>query len=388
MDIIKRLEELERSNEAQRNKAKEDIDAAQKSIDAAQQSLVAADKTAVTLGQLKDVVEEKKGLDEKIERLLAEIDIEGYNNDQEKSKSKKDKKGLITGLLIGAGVTGLILGGVKLVKEAKIGNFTLVNNKTVSDTVNNNGNRGLFSYNYKDNVALLNKEDGEVLTTNKFNELTTVLTNDLRTRGLNISDGDVRKFMMIVHIDKLAETNKDLIVEIMGEQTADEVKQDAYKVIGEIVMYNYNTYYTENKTDNFIRISNYVFGTKSSDVLKKVEERVDLISKEKDNNKLNYLVTNLLRDLTNPASELSYTEDGIGFAMQISLEPVRGLFGMDMRGKNLLDKTNKDLIKYFVSYAGDGEEYVNNNILNGHIRNIADLMSECQSKTDSKKLTK
>lgn len=382
MDFIKEIEELKKQNEIKQSEAQKNIDKANEAIKLANEQLAESKEQSEKLAEAERIAKERKELDEKMENIFNSIT--GKNNAVETKETKKESsKGLIAGLLI---FTTLISGaaGYSLCKSEKAGTFKLFGNNINNN--NNNNNNSVLGYDYDNNVVLLNTEDQEKLTTDEFNKLTEKLIKDLRDKKLNISDGDVEKFMMLVHIDKLAETNFDLIKKIMGNQNADEVQQDAYKVIGEIVMYNYNTYYTENKTDNFIRISEYVFGTKSKDVVAKVENRIDEISKAKDNKELNYLITNLLRDLLNPTSELSYTEDGIGYALQASLEPVRGLFGMDLYGKNLLDKTNKDLIKYFVPYAGDEQEYVDNNVLNGHILNIHDILTKCQ--TNNKTLVK
>lgn len=376
MDFIKEFEEMKKQNDAKEMEAKKNIELAKSAISIAEEQLKETKEQKNKFDEMERLVLEKNKLDQDLANLINEFN--GRSNVQEDLNNKKGNnngKGFVAGLVICA---TLISGaaGYALAKTEKGGTFKLFNAKTTNDSKNNSNQ--VLGYNYDENVALLNEEDKEVLTTTEFNKLTTKLTEDLRAKKLNISDGDVEKFMMIVHIDKLAETNKDLIKSIVGTQTADEVQQDAYKVIGEIVMYNYNTYYTENKTDNFIRISEYIYGSKSKDVVSKVEKIVDEISKAKDNKELNYLVTNLLRDLLNPTSELSYTEDGIGYALQISLEPVRGLFGMDLYGKVLLDDTNKDLIKYFVPYAGDEQEYIDNNVLNGHILNIHDILVECE----------
>ena len=54
---------------------------------------------------------------------------------------------------------------------------------------------------------------------------------------------------------------------------------------------------------------------------------------------------------------------------------------MDLYGNVTLNETNAELIKYFVPYAGDEEEYKKNNMLTGYIQDINDILVVCPGYT-------
>lgn len=242
-----------------------------------------------------------------------------------------------------------------------------------------------YSFNYDGSAVITTDENYVELTTEEFENLVSLRIKEFEELKLNLSREDVIKYAMIVNCDKLSQDNKDLVSLIVGEQEADEIQQDAYKVTGAVVMYNYNIWYKEGKTDNFIRLSNFIFDEEARNKAATIEKRVDEIALSvNDKDKMNELVHALLLDLTNPESELSYLESGVTFAVQTVLEPVRGLFGMDLYGNITLNETNAELIKYFVPYAGDDQVYMDNNMLTGALQDIHNILADCPNHTLSK----
>lgn len=231
------------------------------------------------------------------------------------------------------------------------------------------------------------EEKYEVLTTEEFEKLTSDALKQISDRGITLDESDVIKFMAIINIDKLSQDNTDLLAAIVGNQNPDEVKLDAQKVMGALVMYNYSTYFSEGNNENFIKVSDFIFDKEEKEKAIEIENRVNEIGVNKDKTVvMNELVHSLLRDMLDPTNRLSYVESGTGFGLQLTLEPVRGLYGMDKDFMNItLDYTNADLIKYFVPYAEDEQEYEDNALLTGYIRNINDILNDC---TKSKTLTK
>ena len=243
-----------------------------------------------------------------------------------------------------------------------------------------------YEYDYSNNAAVVKGEDYVELTTDAFETLVSLKVKELNDKGVNIASEDIIKYAMLVNLDKLAQDNVGLINTIVGEQQADEIQEDSYKFTGAVVMYNYNIWYTEGSTKNFIRISDMIFDEEARLKVLEIENRIDEIAlaSKTDVKKMNELITKLLRDLLDPECELSYLESGVGFALQIMLEPIRGLWGMDLYGNIVLDETNAELIKYFVPYAGDEEKYTDNNMLNGYIQDIHNLLTDCPKHTKTK----
>ena len=372
-EALKKVEERKQYAEDTKFEAEQVIEEAKQTITEAKEEIKELYQTVTKLQKA------KKKQDEANKECDEALEAAGY----EKNDKKKNNKGLVKGIVIGATAISLIVGGYHLVKNSKklFGNSkpgtqnSSTNTESAKETVK-------YSYNYEENVVTVNNEEYVELTTEEFEKITSLKIKELSDKGVNLSSEDIIKYMMIVNCDKLAQDNKELINEVMGEQSSDEIQQDANKFVGAVVMYNYNIWYKEGSTRNFIRVSDTIFDKEAREKVVKIERRVDQISlyiKNKD--KVNELVNDLLKDLLDPTNELSYLESGVGYSLQIILEPVRGLFA-----DGLLNEENTNLIKYFVPYASDEEEYKKNNMVTGYIKDIKDILSDCL--VDGKKLTK
>ena len=231
------------------------------------------------------------------------------------------------------------------------------------------------------------ESDYVVLTTDAFEALTASRIKDAKDKGITIKESDIVKFTAIVNNDKLAQDNPELLASIKGDQTTDEMKQDGYKVIGAYTMYNYNLYFAEGNSNNFIKISPFIFDEDEKAKAIEIENRVEEIAKSASNTEeMNALVNKLIKDMLNPTNELSYVESGVGFGLQLVLEPVRGLYSMSKDFMtSRLNETNADLIKYIVPYAGDEQEYVDNALLTGYVRDINANLNECTKGTSRSK---
>lgn len=336
--------------------------------------------------------EKRREIEKKLAEEEARIEAERIKREEKENKKRERKekrrnfwyswKGIVAAIVAAAvTLTGghFIAAGIsKVVEKNKDNNSSqgsLDNSETKDDSTK-------YSYNYDENVVVVNDEEYKELTTEDFENVSAIKIKELSDKGLNLNSEDIIKFMMIVNCDKLAQDNKELITQIMGSQTSDEVQQDAYKCVGAIVMYNYNIWYQEGSTKNFIKVSDCIFDEEAKNKVIEIEKRVDEIALSvEDNEKFNQLVNALLKDLLDPTNELSYLESGVGFVLQIVLEPIRGLYGMDLYGNITLDETNAELIKYFVPYAGDEEEYKKNNMLTGYIQDINDILVVCPGYT-------
>ena len=109
-----------------------------------------------------------------------------------------------------------------------------------------------------------------------------------------------------------------------------------------------------------------------------IEKRVyELGANYQDEERYNELTKALLSDMINPTKEISELEDGVSYGVEwIDMYMVRSTFGTDRYIE--LSEENASKVKYFVSFAGDGEEYENNALVNGNYRNILALLADCE----------
>ena len=307
-------------------------------------------------------------------------------------EEKKKSGGFVTGLVVGATALAILAGSVKLYKESKTGDVKIaasaigMNDSVKDEPENNNQTEAVnYSYDYDNNVVVVNDTEYVALTTEAFENLTTETINTLRGYGLTVSDEDIVKYVMIRNIDKLRQDNNELISEIVGEQNPVEAFADADNVIDAIMTYNLLYFDANHNTDGFISSSVGVFDETQKARALEIEERVfEIGTYYQDEEKYNELTYALLRDMIDPSKEMSELEDGVSYGVEwINMYMVRSTFGTNRYIR--LNDTNADMIKYYVSFAGDGEEYEMNALVNGNVRNINALLDEC---TKGKTLTR
>ena len=207
----------------------------------------------------------------------------------------------------------------------------------------------------------------EGLSQENFEALVAEFAQPYVSNKVNVSTEDLTKFVSIVNIDKLVEENPEFAAELFSIQTKEEYLNDAAKVIGATYSYNYMTFDKEGKTDNFIRISDAVYGEQKEKVLI-IEQYVDSIAKSRDSaEEVNRLVTELLVRMH--CDDLTYLDDGVGFGIQVYVELIRSYLA-----KDILTKENYDML----SVMTDSQEYVSN---------IFTVYDKCLG-TNTKKITK
>ena len=197
--------------------------------------------------------------------------------------------------------------------------------------------------------GIMNRD--EELNNENFEKLAIDFAKQHTDKGVNVSTEDLVKFVSIINIDRLCEENPELAKELFGTQIAEEYLSDAAKVIGMTYTYNRNVFETEQSTKNFIRISTGVNGSQK-EVLQKIEAYVDRIAETKyDAEQCNQVIAELIVELGNPNSELSYLDDGVGFGMQVYIELIRSYLAKDVISKENLD---------YLSQLTSSEKYVSN----------------------------
>ena len=296
----------------------------------------------------------------------------------EKETTKKSGSG-IRGFLAGAAVVLLLTGGYKLVKDSKIGDVKVASTSTVGmtdpikDTPETRTTEpGEIKYDYENNEAVLVVENEETtetetanetevaeeetvtyeeLTTENFENLVANYANKYGAVYTNVSTEDITKFALIANIDILAEENPELIPEVAQDKTKEEVLNDAAKLIGASVMNNFNVWNSTHSTENFIRVSDIVYGSQKEQMLK-IEEYVDRIAdaaNQDDADLVNEIVSEFLVDMN--SGDLSKLDDGVGFVAQVDIAMIS-----DGIARNYLNKQNFDMLQVLKS----SEKYVSN----------------------------
>lgn len=307
------------------------------------------------LKQLEDYV-----MDVIQEQIKREEEKEKKRKEKEEKKAKnKDKKGSgVKGFIAGVlAATVTLVGGHFVAKgisasiEDDRESITTTNNDKDKDVDNEINNVTTTTDNsISSDIENIIIEDEE-LSVENFTALVADFARPYVDNMVAATTEDLTKFVSIVNIDKLVEENSEFASELFATQTKEEYLGDAAKVIGITYTYNRNVFEKEGSTENFIRISESVYGPQK-EKLQIVEGYVDKIALAKnDATETNRLVTELLTKLGDPTSELSYLDDGVGFGMQVSIELIRSYLA-----KDVLNKENKDMLTVLTS----SEEYVSN----------------------------
>lgn len=237
---------------------------------------------------------------------------------EKKNIITRTKAGVLAAIMASSMTTGSLLSGCSKNEESNTRNT-----QEVVTYVDKDNKTNYFIYDSETKtLRKVGKEDvvaDEELTTEKFEDLVANFATTYKNNDINLSLSDITKFVMVANIDKLSQDNKELVQQIVGDQLPEEVLNDAAKVIGATFMYNHTLYNTEHSCDNFILMSEAIFGN-NKEKLETIEQ--DYILKAAnitDTEELTKIADKLFDDLNSPTSEISYLDDGIGFAMQADI---------------------------------------------------------------------
>ena len=273
----------------------------------------------------------------------------------------------------------------------KVSEFTLVDKDTKEELKNIKGafiNNELIPLNINEDKTNTNdnNEEHKILTDEEFYNLVDDIYNKLTKEGLPVTKEEVIKYLMIVNIDQLKEENKELVNTIIGEQDPNEVILDTYSLISRIITENNSRWCA--KGLGWDKLLMYlapdaIFSETEKSKTVELGEKVRAIvetGKNGDKDKFNELLNKLLMDMIDAKEDNFKLESGNGFNdMYIYINFIRINF------LNELDKTNGELIKYFVVFDGDGLEYEQNAKTSEYWSGINYLINECHK---SKTLTK
>ena len=272
----------------------------------------------------------------------------------------------------------------------KVSEFTLVDKDTKEELKNIKGafinNELIQLTTNNNNEDKSTDEDHKILTDEEFYNLVDDIYNKLTKEGLPVTKEEVIKYLMIVNIDQLKEENKELVDTIIGEQDPNEVILDTYSLIGRIITENNSRWCA--KGLGWDKLLMYlapdaIFSETEKSKTVELGERVRAIvetGRNGDKDKFNELLNKLLMEMIDAKEDNFKLESGNGFNdMYIYINFIRINF------LNELDKTNGELIKYFVVFDGDGIEYEQNAKTSEYWSGINYLINECHK---SKTLTK
>lgn len=177
----------------------------------------------------------------------------------------------------------------------------------------------------------------ETLTTEEFETLAANFIKTLQDKNLNVTTEDIMKFVSIVNIDRLVVENPELASELFQSYTKEQYVQDAANIIGRTCAYNAKVFNDEKSTENFIRISDSLYGEQKQQ-LQIIESYVDRIaSVYYDAEQVNGIVSELSARLI--AGDLQNLDYGVQFGMQVSIELIRSYMA-----KDALTDANRDVL--------------------------------------------
>ena len=268
----------------------------------------------------------------------------------------------------------------------KPSDFTLVDKETKEELKNIKGafiNNELIQLN-KDKEE--NNEEHKILTDEEFYNLVDDIYNKLTKEGLPVTKEEVIKYVMIVNIDQLKEENKELVNTIIGEQDPNEVILDTYSLISRIITENNSRWCAKglgwDELLMYIAPDTIFSETEKAKTIELGNRVKPIVEAGRNGNleEFNKLLNTLLMEMLDAKEDEFKLESGNGFNdMYIYINFIRINFLKE------LDKTNSELIKYFVVFDGDGLEYEENAKTSEYWSGINYLINECHK---SKTLTK
>lgn len=328
---VKNIDEAIKDVEKRQQEAQNTKKDAEKIIEEANVQIEDADKeiaqTEETKEKLNAAKEKQKEADEAREEALAAGGYKTTSNNN--NNGKKKGKGLVKGIIIGATAVSLIVGGYHIVKHSKTGKLKWFNKNSKNPSSNveitNPTDNNEIIYDSENNKVTISTDavNNETINQEKLEIMVTKFTKYLSDKQINVDTEDVLKFVVITNLDNLKEDCPELVKEIMGTQSQEEFLGDAFNVIGAAMNYNFKTYETEGKTDNFIRFSEVVHDEAGKQHLLIIEKYMDEIAKAKDNSEeQDRLVSELIDTIYNPSKELENIEEGIGLASMLAINDI------------------------------------------------------------------
>jgi len=172
------------------------------------------------------------------------------------------------------------------------------------------------------------EDEEKVLTNEEFEKLAASFIKTLQDKNVNVTTEDITKFVSIVNIDRLVEENPELAKTLFAEYSKEAYVQDSANIIGRTVQYNGKVFSEEKSTENFVRISDSLYGEQQEQV-KAIESYVERVAEVYyDAEQVNAIVVELIKELTE--GDLQNLDYGVQFAIQPSIELIRSYIAKDV----------------------------------------------------------
>lgn len=261
---------------------------------------------------------------------------------------------------IGALLLALITAGtiLTLKRHSKTGRVRFLPNNpeysTTDGVLENDGTGNVYVESSEiglDNGDSLNEENTNISISDEFENIAGEFSSKNSEAFDSISTSDITKFIAIANIDYIVENDDELAQNLFSEPSKEEYLNDAAKVIGAIVMHNYNIWSETNSTEQFIKVSDVIMG-EQQDKMRIIEDYVDKVAEasiNQDTELVNKLVAEFLNDMN--SGELSKLDDGVGFASAVHIAVIS-----DIIARNYLNEPNFDMLQVLKS----SEKYISN----------------------------
>lgn len=281
-------------------------------------------------------------IDKMLEDLEKEINVETHDEQKEDKKNEKIAKIFISSVAV---ILAALAIGYVVTRESKKGKVKFISNKPTSSMSDN----VVQDSNVKETTNII--ENDNVINKNNFENLVSNYVKNNSDKYSNISTGDILKFIALANIDELSENNAELSSQLFNSQSKEEYLNDAAKVIGSTVMYDFNVWNKTRSTEDFIKVSDSIIGSQKEQMIK-IEDYVNRIADavNADNAELvNSIVAEFLEDMN--SGELSKLDDGVGFVSQIYIAVIA-----DGIAKDYLNQENFDMLQILKG----SEKYISN----------------------------
>ena len=257
----------------------------------------------------------------------------------------------------------------------------IINSNNNSD-VNTNSNEKI-EFNYDNSAVITRGEDYEELTTEKFEELCAKKIKDFEELGIQVKREDVIKFIMVFNIDKLKQDNQELVREIIGNQTIEEVFADAETVSDALLSYEVQQMFYNGES---FSVADCIFDKEQRELVSKFEDRKLEIMKA-DNSDREQMTEELLYDLCDAQNEFrKFEDDALYLVLRHGIVPIDSVYFKDSTFHSTLTGNARLYMFQFIAPYGATEEEIRNSVMSGARRNMMDSFKICVE--DAKTLTK
>ena len=388
--LLEQFNELEKKEEQRKRDAEEAKKKAEKERKEADEKLKKAKIAVEKLQEAKKYEDEAQAACNEV--FKSSVDLDGSKENT--NKNKVNNKELIKGLIIGATAFAILAGACKLCKVEKSGTIPFSDDKVTTDT-NENQNKGKYLYDKNGNLVIVAsvEEEYEELTDEKFYGLVNSKIAQCELLGLSIDAEDIEKLCMMVNVNRLLVDNPDLVFKILGTKDITDDELTNIMLVAERIQDTFNDYNCElfrktGSTQGFILISNMVFDPVEKEKAQAIEAKVMEIGNcsRTDVDRMNALITPFLTEFYNSSLDVYNLESGTAYGLRYMLRPIRDVFGREACDERnvTLNEVNQHLIKYFVSYVGDENDYYMNGWGTAAYQNTYGILKDGECKTLTK----